>query len=423
MSVINQMLNDLDARSKQGQAVAAMPRAVQAVHESKETSGFSGGWRWMIGLVVLLLLLVLWFAWTRPRAKMEWHASSLATATQTAPIVAPSAPAQVPAASALASPSAQAATPAPAPVSTPTPTPATPTPAPVATPAPTAVAASAPVPPASLGSLKLRLIPELKLLTTKVSAKASEQASAQVDAPESTPAPANKAAVASRPSQTEVSKPETPKGVAQTYSDNLPVKQIKALSSQQRAESEFRHALQAKAQGHQAEALQALEQALQWDRQHTAARQTLVAWLLESGQPAEAIRHLKEGLAHDPGQAGLAMILARLQVDQGQVSAALATLQRSLPYTLEGAEYHAFLAALLQRQQNHKETIEHYQIALRLKPENALWWMGLGISLQADRQNAAARDAFQRAKSNPALTPGFTPDLQSFVEQRLSQIP
>lgn len=414
MSVINQMLNDLDARSKQGQSVVAMPRAVQAVPESREARGMVQGWRWMIALVLLLLVFVLWFALTRPFGKMDWRALSLPKVNQTG-VVAP-----VPAVTAVpAAASKSGAEPAPlTSAATPIPVAAVAAPA-VSAPAVVEVTATPEPAPAagntlaSLGSLKLRLIPELKLLAAGVAEPAR--------APASTPAPVdNRQALASTPIQAQASKPELAKSVLPTQHDKLPVKH--ALSSQQRAENEFRHALQARQQGNLTEALQALEQALQWNRQHTAARQTLVAWLLESGQPEEAIRHLKEGLAHDPGQSGLAMILARLQVDQGQVAAALATLQRSLPWTLEGAEYHAFLAALLQRQQNHKETIAHYQIALRLKPENALWWMGLGISLQAERQNAAARDAFQLAKSNAAVTPGFSADLQSFVEQRLNQL-
>lgn len=429
MSVINQMLNDLDERSKRGQNVTVMPSAVQAVPETAP----SRGWHWMLGLALFLLVLVLWFAWSRPHAKMEWHASSLASMFQPGAASSPTSPAPTPTPTSAPAPAALPGPSAPAPAATtpataaPTPLPSsapdaampdapTPDPSPAASPVASSVVpatalrppapASAPVDP---GSLKLRLIPELKLLTTK----AARPEAARPESALSSQSPV------ANPARVLANKAEP----VRMNADTTPVKQIKALSSQQRAENEFRRGLQAQQQGRLGEAVQALEQALQWDRQHTAARQTLVAWLLEAGQREEAMRYLKEGLAHDPGQANLAMILARLQVDSGQVGAALATLQRSLPYTLEGADYHAFLAALLQRQQNHKEAIEHYQIALRLKPENALWWMGIGISYQAERHSAAARDAYQRAKNNPGLTPGFGADLQAFVEQRMNQLP
>jgi MSHA biogenesis protein MshN len=44
--------------------------------------------------------------------------------------------------------------------------------------------------------------------------------------------------------------------------------------------------------------------------------------------------------------------------------------------------------------------------------------MGMGISLQADKRNAEAKVAFQRAKDSGRLTP----ELQTFVERRLQQL-
>jgi MSHA biogenesis protein MshN len=82
------------------------------------------------------------------------------------------------------------------------------------------------------------------------------------------------------------------------------------------------------------------------------------------------------------------------------------------------AEYHAFDAALLQRLGRNKEAVTGYQAALKLAPHAALWWMGMGISLQADNRDADALAAFQRAKS----TGGLSPALVAFVDQRLKQL-
>ena len=113
------------------------------------------------------------------------------------------------------------------------------------------------------------------------------------------------------------------------------------------------------------------------------------------------------------------MIVARLQVEKGDQQAAITTLQRSLPYALERAEYRAFLAALLQREGRHKEAIEHYLAAVRKTPQSGLWWMGLGISMQADSRDAEAREAFTHARETQSLSP----ELQAFVDQKLKQLP
>jgi MSHA biogenesis protein MshN len=110
------------------------------------------------------------------------------------------------------------------------------------------------------------------------------------------------------------------------------------------------------------------------------------------------------------------MLLARLQLEAG--GNALETLQRSLPYAESNPEYRAMMAGVLQRANRHTEAVDHYQAAVRLQPANAVWWMGLGISLQAEKRNAEAKSAFQRALESGRLSP----ELQGFVERRLQQL-
>jgi MSHA biogenesis protein MshN len=105
-----------------------------------------------------------------------------------------------------------------------------------------------------------------------------------------------------------------------------------------------------------------------------------------------------------------------MQIERGWTG--IDTLQRTLPYASGNAEYHAFLAGALQRQQRHREAAEQYQAALGTAPGNGVWLMGLGISLQADKRNAEAISAFQQARSSPSLPA----DLQGFVDRRLQQL-
>jgi MSHA biogenesis protein MshN len=197
------------------------------------------------------------------------------------------------------------------------------------------------------------------------------------------------------------------------------IKLVKEATLHQQAEGEYRQATVLQQQGRTAEAVTMLEQALKFDAQHGAARQSLISLLLESKRYDEAIRYLQQGLAQDQNQTGLAMILARLQVEKSNLPAAVETLQRSLPYASERADYLAFLAALLQRETRHKEAIDLYQKALKKNPQNPVWWMGLGISLQADARRPEALEAYQRARS----VTGLSPELLAFVEQKIAQLP
>ena len=191
----------------------------------------------------------------------------------------------------------------------------------------------------------------------------------------------------------------------------------KQITAQQRTENEYEKAVALVQAGQTSEAIKSLGGVLQLDPGHAAARQTLVGVLVSGKQYAEAERRLQDGLQLDPAQTGLAMMLARLQVERGDARAAVQTLQHSLPHAAGRADYLAFLAALLQREGRHREAIEYYLQALRGEPNSGVWLMGLGISLQAENRRDEARDALRRALASNTLSPG----LQAYVEQLIRQ--
>ena len=132
----------------------------------------------------------------------------------------------------------------------------------------------------------------------------------------------------------------------------------------------------------------------------------------------EAKKLLQEYLNSRPNHTGFAMLLARLQLDRGDTGGAMATMKRTQPYASDNADFLGFSAAVLQRAGQHPEAVDEYRAALRLKPDTAVWWMGLGISLQASERGSDALDAYRRA----LLSGSLSPELRAFVEQRIKQL-
>jgi MSHA biogenesis protein MshN len=195
-------------------------------------------------------------------------------------------------------------------------------------------------------------------------------------------------------------------------------KQMHLSTPAERAESEFRKATGLLNQGRVAEAIDGYKSTLQQDAGHAAARQALVGLLLESRRIDEAQQFLQEGLSLNPDRSAYAILLARIQVERGDLQGAHDLLSKHAGSAANNADYHAFDAAVLQRLGRHKEAVAGYQAALRLAPRAGLWWMGMGISLQADNRSAEALDAFKRAKS----AGGLSPDLLAFVDQHMKQL-
>jgi MSHA biogenesis protein MshN len=232
-------------------------------------------------------------------------------------------------------------------------------------------------------------------------------------APEPTPAPAPKRVRPVAPAPTAKAAPRTV-----SVAKNTPAVPAAGRTDtpSQRAENAYRRALGVLEDGRVTEAIATLQAGLQIDPRHEAARQTLVGLLIEAGRPDDAMRQLQAALAIDARQPALAMLLARLQLERG--GPAIDTLMRTLPYAAGNGEYHAFLAGVLQREGRVHEAADHYQAALKRSPGNGVWWMGLGIALQADKRDAESATAFVQAQSSGTLSP----ELQAFVERRLGQL-
>lgn len=429
MSLINQMLQELDARRSEVPEAGSYGHQIRAIPEKK---GIHTAWWIVLALGVVLAVVLAWAFWhlrqTEATARVPVTQSSPPRENVPLRQVAPPAP-QAPIAQAPQSPELplRLATDlsAPQPVAQQN----------VVNQQITSVAA--PVEPTSATTIAKQdgivsaavtdRVESIKTAAAPAPTTASIEKTELVQKKPGANAPARGTPVVSEPAKVNVSSTATirhadaapvnkPNYAAQAVAIN---KQVKELTPQQRAENEYRKATVLLQQGKSGEAIASLEQALAIDSRHAAARQTLVGVLVDGRRIDDAIRVARDGIAVDPAQPGLAMILARLQLEKGELRSSIDTLQHTLPYAADNGDYHAFLAALLQRDARHKEAVEHYLTAVRKAPQNGAWWMGLGISLQAEKRATEAKEAYGRAKSSNTLSP----ELIEFIDGKLRQLP
>ena len=186
--------------------------------------------------------------------------------------------------------------------------------------------------------------------------------------------------------------------------DNTVVaKEVIPLSPQQRAETKYREAVAMMQQGRLADVEENLKAALVADAAHIKARELLAGAMLQQGHWRQAQDLLQQGIEAVPRHLPFVQLLARIQVERGHEAQALALMEQTAPAAQQDAAYLSFLATLYQRADRHADAAKAYSQALQLRPQEGSWWLGLAISLEAKQDFAAALNSYRRAIGSGAL--------------------
>ncbi|HTT10661.1 MAG TPA: tetratricopeptide repeat protein [Burkholderiaceae bacterium] len=245
-------------------------------------------------------------------------------------------------------------------------------------------------------------------------------------APADAPAPPRAGAATERPHRNHVAAARTQIAAAAARNEPAPAKetmpapiaadpaaeQIVAPSNSEMTRDVDR-AADLVARGRSTEAMQLLVQVLDRHPTNGVARSSLAALLAEAGQREPALHVLLAGSEVDPSR--FAMPAAQLQAEMGDVQGALVTLAR-VPPGRRSAVYEALHAGLAQRAGDHMTAIASYRRALAQPQSDPVWWVGLGVSLEATGEPAEARDAYARAAAQPRLPA----DVRRYVAERLA---
>lgn len=335
MSVINQMLRELDAR---GATLSASPAAsTGTVRANRRPAGLILGG---LGLLAAGTAVIFWMLPLTPKA-VEASAAPVIARQEAAATPVATVPAQV-------APAIQAE--------------------PVMQGAPPAVIAPPPDEPAIAAQVQAQV------------AMPREVMQAQAERP-LTAAPKPSIAVQSAVPPVRQAEPAV-------------VKKMTELSPDADAQQHYDDAQALRRAGKLDAAIGKYRQALERNPGMTNARTQLARLLQESGQADAALSLLKTGFEQRADD-GLAIATGRLLADLGQRDEALAWLARGQA-GLRPAD-HALTGALLSQAQRHEEASRAYQRALAADPNRGGWLLGLGLALEAQGRVEEARMAYRSA--------------------------
>ena len=195
-------------------------------------------------------------------------------------------------------------------------------------------------------------------------------------------------------------------------------KKARPPSLQELATQTYQHAVRVAEGGDDETAISALHDALAFDPHHHPAREALASILLrlDRGEEAEAL--LDDGLMLKSAYAPFAKLKARALAMRGAVPEALELLGPLQTRSAEDPEYHALMAALHQRQGEHAEALTYYRRVLRWQSDKAVWWMGLGISLESESRPQEALAAYRAA----SVLGGLGEDSRRYIGERIAAL-
>lgn len=190
-------------------------------------------------------------------------------------------------------------------------------------------------------------------------------------------------------------------------------------SAKDLAEQAYRRGQLALAAGRYQEGAAVLLQALEQYPTHLEARQALVTELLRQKRQAEAGQLMAEGLHLDPTQLAMRLRYAELLMTQHKLDEARDLLLQGPPQSPQASpQLHALLGAIYQRLGHYQAAAQAYRGLLTVQPNNGLWQMGLGIA----REHAGVSDEAAVAYRAALASQGLSPALNDYVRQRLTAL-
>lgn len=163
------------------------------------------------------------------------------------------------------------------------------------------------------------------------------------------------------------------------------------------------------------EAYTSLEQHIMNNRYAHQSRETYAKLLVNEGEYLAARNLVEAGLALAPNHAGFKKIKARILIANGAISDAVELLSSRAPSIYEDLEYHEILATAQLASRDYKGALISYTDLVRQDRTQGKWWYGFAASQESLGNRQAAKQGYNQAMQQSNLSP----NLRRRVQERL----
>ncbi|TWO84911.1 hypothetical protein AYI75_07310 [Shewanella algae] len=206
-------------------------------------------------------------------------------------------------------------------------------------------------------------------------------------------------------------------GVAKPSQAKMSVTQV-SLTPAELSQKKWQQGQQAKELGQLDKAMSAYAEALRLNDANHNARQELAALFYGRGELDKAAVLLRQGAESYPQQPTFWLLLARVQKARSELPLALASLQQIADGSELGREKWLLQAEIGQSLKDWPLVQQSYLSLIRQDASQGRWWLGLAYAQDASGDYDAAKASYQEALKRQ----GLSSDARDYIENRLAQI-
>ncbi|MCE9787959.1 tetratricopeptide repeat protein [Shewanella chilikensis] len=191
-----------------------------------------------------------------------------------------------------------------------------------------------------------------------------------------------------------------------------------SLTPAELSQKKLQQGQQAKALGQTDKAMSAYAEALRLNDANHNARQELAALFYGRGELDKAAVLLRQGAERYSQQPVFWLLLARVQKARSELPLALASLQQIADGSELGREKWLLQAELGQSLKDWPLVQQSYLSLIQQDASQGRWWLGLAYAQDASGDYDAAKASYQEALKRQ----GLSSDARDYIENRLAQI-
>lgn len=220
----------------------------------------------------------------------------------------------------------------------------------------------------------------------------------------------NSALQAAKENQSEIALASVPEAPKQSYLQVKPSSGDKVSLSSLREQAHI-----ASQRGDDQQVIAILGQIVEIAPQEHSLRKKLAALLFSKQRIQAAQTVLNDGLLKYPEQSSLRIMLARTYFRAGDNNQAFNILFAHPSEQIANDELLSFRAALGEKTGNYQSAVNDYSTLVKRYPNQAKWWLGLGLSQDKQQLSKQALTSYQQAQALNQLSS----QVDEFLEQRI----